>query len=706
VLKVLERRGRALLSPAAIAAELGLGRGASKTIRRLLRQLESDGRVDRIRGRFRARRGDGLLEGRFEPAPRGAGGLVIDESGGRWRVGSANGARPGDRVAIQPWGEPEKPRADIMQIVEGARDHWVGIFHRRGRLAFATAYRDDGEWMLRVARPDTGGAEEGDVVELVPVTGRGGRRRGEEETPWARVRARLGRPGDADADAAAVIWRHRLPRAFPPEVEEEASERAGWGLEEEIDRRVDLRERELLTIDPADARDHDDAICVDAREGGGFRLWVAIADVSHYVTPGSHCDREALLRGNSTYFVDRAIPMLPAPLSSDACSLRPQVDRLAVVAEMAFDAAGRLERRSFYPAVVRSQARLAYAEAAEIMAGRRPHPLAAMLGRLDALTALLLERRRERGALDLDLPESAIALDAKGHPTDVFRRPRTRAHRAVEEAMLAANRAVAELLREAEVPGPFRNHEAPAPQDADALAQRLAAFGVLDGSGSLTPKRLASAVARVDEADARVVHPLVLRAMRQARYGAECRGHFALAFESYVHFTSPIRRYPDLVIHRRLKECLETGTPELDAGRAGRISARCSFRERLAERAERELVDLKKCSFLAAYVGEEFEGTVTGVARHGLYVSLDRWPIEGLVHVSSLPDFVTLDEGALTLVTDDRRRSYALGDRWRVAVTAVDLVRARIDLSLLRRLEPSPLLTRKGGGAGRRTHRT
>ena len=688
---MLARRGRGLLTPAALGAALGLGRGAAKPLRRLLRALEKEGRVERMRGRYRARRGDDLLDGIFEAAGSGSAGWVVDPNGGRWQVASSDGARTGDRVVIQPYGDPERRRADVLQVVEGTREHWIGIFHQRGRLAFATAYRDDGEWMLRVARPDTGDAEEGEVVKLVPAKPRGGSRSGEAEAPWARVTARLGRPGDAEADAAAVIWRHRLPQAFSPEVEAEAAQRAALPLAQEIARRVDLRERPFVTIDPADARDHDDAVCVDALPSGGLRLQVAIADVSHYVTEGSACDREALRRGNSVYFVDRALPMLPAALSSDACSLRPERDRLALVAELDFDEDARLTRRSFYPAVVRSHARLDYGEAAQIMTGESAHAQAEMLLRFATLARKLSQRRLERGALDLDLPEAGIELDAQGRPVDVFRRARTPAHRAVEEAMLAANRAVAELLKESRVPGPFRNHEPPAPEDSEALTQQLEAFGLLEGSGALTPKRLSRAVARVDEVGARVVHPLVLRAMRQARYGAESRGHFALAFESYLHFTSPIRRYPDLVVHRALKACLAGQPPSLDAGESARVSARCCYRERLAERAERELLDLKKCGFLRAHVGEELNGSVTGVARHGLYVTFDRWPIEGLVHVSTLPEFVELDESGLALIAEGSRQRYALGERLQVVLAAVDLVKGRIDLEIRRRLEASPL---------------
>ncbi|MGH0032117.1 MAG: ribonuclease R family protein [Myxococcota bacterium] len=692
----LERRGRKLATPASLAADLGVGRGASKKLRALLRGLESEGRVERIRGRYRAVRSAALHEGVY--APEGRAGVVVDDTRRTWRVGRHHDAEPGDRVAIQPWGDPGAQRADVLHVVEGARRDWVGIYHQRGKLAFATPYRDDGEWMLRIARDDTGGAREGEVVRLEPAEGRGrggrARRSGEDEAPWARVVARLGRPGDADADFAAVAWRHRLPGDFAPEVLAEAQAAAEEPLDAEIARRVDLRGLPFVTIDPPSARDHDDAIAVEALPDGGTLLRVAIADVAHYVPLGGRVDREALRRGTSVYFPDRALPMLPPALSSDACSLRPETDRLAMVAELVFDAEGRRLREGCYPAVVRSRAHLPYDRAAAVMAGEADHPLAADLQRLDRLAERLCRRRAASGALALDLGEGGLELDAEGRVAAVVERRQGVAHRAVEESMLAANGAVARLLREARTPAVYRNHEAPAPDDADALQRVLVRLG-LHGPAPISVRSLAAAVRETPEELTPVVHPIVLRAMRQARYGAECAGHFALATDAYLHFTSPIRRYPDLVVHRALKALLAGGDDPYDAVRVQRIAARCSFRERLAERAERERVLLGKCAFLTAHVGEEHEGTITGVARHGAYVGLDPWPIEGLVHVSRLPDFVSLDEDELSLVADGSRRRYALGDRLLVRIAAVDVVKARIDLEIVRVLEPSPLFGRR-----------
>ena len=687
VLRVLEARAPQLLSPAAVAAALSQGKGASKAIRAVLRELERESRVERVRGRYRAVRAGATLEGRFTRENGGRSGVVIDDGGGVWRVGRVEGVQPGDRVAIEPFGDPTKRRADVLDIVDGARDHWVGLFHRRGKLAYATPYRDEGHWVVRVARNDVGDAEEGEVVRLEPVEGRGRGRNAAATEPWARVVERLGRPGDPTADVAAVVWRRRLPQAFPADVEAEARRAAETPPREDVDReRRDLRAKPFFTIDPASARDHDDAVCVEKLERG-WRLYVAIADVAAYVEAGSAIDREALARGNSVYFPTRAIPMLPEALSSDACSLRPEEDRRVLVAELECGARGRVRKSRFYSAWIRSRARLAYPRAAAIMAGESTHALGGPLRDFGALCAKLTERRLRDGALDLDLPSAHLVLGKDGRPVDIVPADRTAAHRAVEEAMLAANRAVAAHLLERGYPAVFRNHDPPAPADAEALSHKLAAFGLMQDGSPLSAAVISAAIGVASDAVARVVNPLVLRAMRQARYGAESRGHFALAFESYVHFTSPIRRYPDLVVHRVLRALLAGEGPPHDAQRVGRMAARSSYRERLAERAEREVRTLAKCAFLTAYVGEELEGTVTGVARHGLYCTFDRWPADGLIHVSRLPEFVFLAEDRLSLIADGSGRRYSLGDRMLVRIAEVDIVEGQVDLEIVRLLE-------------------
>jgi len=704
VLAGLRRRGRPALSAKALLKQLGGHRGQMKDLRRVLRELQAEGAVERVDGRYRAPRQDGLLEGIFGALP-GRGGQVVTEGGETLRVPDAGEAREGDRVLVQPR-SGRRGAADVVAVLATRRQEWVGILSREPTGGRITPYRDDAQWGLGVAKADLGGARDGDVVVAVPRRARG--RAGE---PTARVVEVLGPPGEPEADFRAVVWRRRLPLEFPEKVLAEAEAPEPGLSREERDRRVDLTDRFFLTIDPATARDHDDAVCVEPLAEGegaaaGDRLWVAIADVSHYVPEGSALDREALRRGNSVYFPDRAIPMLPERLSGDLCSLRTGVERPVMCVELEVDGRGRVSRRSFYPAVIRSRAGLDYERAAEVMeergdAGLPPEGVA-QLRRFAAVARRLERRRFAAGSIDFDLPSAEIVLGDAGHPVDIVEQPRTVAHRAIEEAMLAANRAVAETLAAARVPTLYRIHEPPAPADIEELEDLLGAFGLLGPrkEGPLEPRDVARALQKVaGHPEERLVNVVTLRAMRQARYATRNQGHFALAFELYCHFTSPIRRYADLVVHRALRDLLAADEParrRAEARGAGLdlVATRVSQRERVAEVAEREMVDLKKCAFMAQRVGEEYDGTITGVARHGFYVTLDPFFVEGLVHVATLKGYAVLDERSHALVIRGTRERFRLGDRVHVLVDAVDQVKAWINLSLLGRLP------RNGGREG------
>jgi ribonuclease R len=712
VVGALAGRGRHPQTAIRLLRILGAGRNELRALRRLLRQLENEGRIERVEGGWRAPRADGLVEAELL-----ARGRARDDLGREHRIDDTGDAEPGDRVLIAPLAGG---RGEVLSVIAGERDHWVGILRGHGKMLGIAPYRDEGDWWVRVARGDARGAAIGDVVRAVPQVsrsepkasdghraGRGAQRRSQREgPPWARVVERLGRPGDPDADFAAVVWRHQLPVAFPPDALAQA-EAVREPDARELAQRTDLRDRAFVTIDPATARDHDDAVFVES-ERGGFRLWVAIADVSRWVEPGSPIDREALRRGNSVYFPDRAIPMLPERLSGDVCSLRPDVDRLVLVVEMAFDEHGEGGRTRFYEAVIRSRARLAYEQAAAAIErggrlesrpprsepkaseGGPPHgrdddtiPEAPMLRDLARLTRLLGARRRAAGSLDFELPSASFVLDERGFPVDARPEARNDAHRAIEEAMLAANRAVAEWLVEREVEAVHRVHEPPAPPDLERLTTELIALGLTDGGAAdqLSARELARALVRAVGSPAeRWIHQLALRSMKRARYSARSIPHYALGFEQYLHFTSPIRRYPDLAVHRALKAALAGDAPALTRARAESLAVRSSFRERVAMLAEREMAQIKACVLLRDHVGERHEGTVTGLARHGLYVTLDAWWVEGLVHVSRLPDFTELSENGRALVSATAR--YELGDRVVVTIAAADPVNARVDFEL------------------------
>jgi ribonuclease R len=439
-----------------LTARLGLRSGspASKALRRLLRELEDQGLVERFDGQVQLLRSDGLVEGELQ-----RGGFVVDAAGREWRVADEGSARRGDRVLLWPDADqaPGAAVGEIVHVLSPEADRWVGRLRVEAGRSEVEPYGRAGPPSLRVARDDRGGAADGEMVEAVAV------RRGRSRQPWARVVRALGRPGSPDADFAALVWRHRLPVEFPPDALREAGQatrRAERGGE-----RRDLTELPFVTIDPATARDHDDAVCVETAGEGVLRLWVAIADVAHFVREGGPIDREALQRGNSVYLPDRALPMLPEALSSGACSLVPDVDRLVLAVELVIGRDGAVRDRAFHRARIRSRARLAYEDAAAVMEGDPQAPVArelhAPLRRLAEVSEWLRRQRRAAGTIDLELPEALITLDENGWPVASGRAPRTVAHRAIEEAMLAANRAVAGLLEGRGVVAVHRVHEPP-----------------------------------------------------------------------------------------------------------------------------------------------------------------------------------------------------------------------------------------------------
>ena len=586
----------------------------------------------------------------------------------------------------------------------GARetDEWVGILEHQGHGAILTPYLDRTRWRVQIAGHEMADARDGEVVVVVPAEIPRGRGRRSED-PQGRVSERLGMPGDPAADFRAIVWHRKIRVEFESFVQEEAD-----AIPEELDTaelegRVDLRALPFLTIDPADARDHDDALYVEAA-GDDLQLWVAIADVSHYVVPDSELDREALTRGNSIYFPDRVIPMLPERISGDLCSLRAGRDRLAMVVEMRIDRSGKVVRSSFYPAVICCRAGLSYSEAALGMSASETASardlgmeveVLEQLRHLGRIEKRLGEARFSKGSIDFDLPEGRVIVDEEGTPVQIVASERTQAHRAVEESMLVANRTVAELLTQNGAAGVFRVHEAPASDKLEALGDLLDTFGLLKRGAERKKDGELLDVDKINQAlrraaghpEERLVNMVALRSMKQARYSAEDLGHYALGFDSYLHFTSPIRRYADLVVHRGLKTWLAAGHSEaavaMDVVGLERVAARISLRERAAVDAEREMVDLKKCVYMKRHLDEEFDGVVSGVTEHGLYVTLDEHFVDGLVPIWTLKDQLIYDERLHSLVARRSGTSYRLGDAMRIRVAEVDSARARIRFALV-----------------------
>lgn len=596
----------------------------------------------------------------------------------------------GDRVAVRIEHHGRRgPRGIVVEILERAHSRVVGVF--RG---------EQGHGWLAVSRPklgldvfiparDRGEAESGDLV-VVEVTDWGE----EGPGPAGRVDRVLGPCGDSAASVLAIQVGYGIRDAFPEAVEEAAAALAARAIRPaDLEAREDCRGDRVITIDPGDARDHDDAISIERLTGGGARIGIHIADVSHYVREGDGLDAEAWERGTSVYLVDRVLPMLPHALSSDLCSLVPGEDRLTLAAFLTVDRRGALRGTRFARAVIRSAHRLSYEEAQDAMDGESTPATERDPGLREDLRALLevsrsfRGRRRARGSLDFDLPESRIVLDEEGVPVDVRRRERLDSHRLIEDLMIAANEAVASWAIENGVPVLYRIHEEPDPEKLDTLRLLAGEFGLSFPQRNPRPRdfqRLLDTVkGRVEEP---IISVQVLRSLAKARYETRNEGHFGLASPAYLHFTSPIRRYPDLVVHRQLARWLTEPGSVHDSSREwlSATARHASAQEENAARAERDSVELKKVEFMERHVGDHFDGTISATARFGFFVRLDAVDIEGLVHVSRLAgDHYVHDRKKHALRGRRSRRSYRLGDAVEVQVTRVDREARRIDFDLV-----------------------
>jgi ribonuclease R len=533
--------------------------------------------------------------------------------------------------------------------------------------------------------------------------------------PVGRVIEILGHPDDFGVDVEIVIRKHHLPHRFPPEVVEQAQ-----AIPQVVTTsgRRDFRDMEIVTIDGETARDFDDAVWVDRLANGNYALHVHIADVSHYVRPGTPIDVEARLRGTSVYFPDRAVPMLPFELSTSLCSLVPQADRLVLSALLEIDHQGEVVAQEFCEGVIRSVERMTYTNVHLLLEGdagmrERYRTLVPRFEMMRELALVLNKKRVRRGSIDFDLPEPLIEFDEWGAMTGVTRAPRNIAHRIIEEFMLAANEAVAAHLEGAGIETIYRIHEKPDPKRVMEFEEVAAHFGVSLGIGAIPVRRFGMTdkhrdgtkkrrevvladdsvaissrhyqklVAKIEgKPEERILSYLMLRSLRQARYSTENVGHFALAAKTYTHFTSPIRRYPDLVVHRLLRGLLTGRTSELPAGLEA-VAEECSQSERRAADAERELVEWKKIKFMIDRVGDQFDALVISTAKYGLFVELAHLFIEGLVPIDTLPgDEYTYHENVRKVVGKRTRREFAIGDRVQVTLDRVDAAERKLQFSL------------------------
>lgn len=612
-----------------------------------------------------------------------------------------DGALHGDRVLLDPdrrggrrgrgrrGGSGKLPTASVERIV-----------HRRHDLVVGSLARDEHDhfWLLPFdpkvpieieVTSETDPGREGDfaVVETVERA----RDAGYVE---ARLREHLGPLERAGVDTLVLLRHFDIPEDIPERVLEEATELPEDPSPSDIAGREDLREETVVTIDGESARDFDDAISLSRQPDGTVRLGVHIANVSHYVEEGSVLDLEAYRRSTSVYYPERAVPMLPERLSNGLCSLRPGVPRLTLSVFLDIDLSGRVRRRRFARTVIQSSRRLTYEEVRRLLEEPRAEDeerygdVLPMLIDARALMAVLHRNRIARGSLDFDLPEGDVVLDTDGYVVGIRPEERNVAHRIIEEFMIAANEAVALELDDGDIPGLYRVHERPAVEDLEELVAILEPLGIdLQGDLSqLHPRELRDVLRQVEgKPEGPFVAAVVLRAQRRAAYSPECEGHYALASNHYLHFTSPIRRYPDLLVHRQLERHLDGADTNRDGLRSrlpyvGEHTSRC---ERRAERSERELLQWKKVRFLASRIGDHFKGRITGVQPFGLFVQLTDYFVDGLVHVSTLDDYYEHDAARHRLVGRRSGRSFELAQEVEVQLVDVELRHRGLDLELV-----------------------
>ncbi len=534
-----------------------------------------------------------------------------------------------------------------------------------------------------------------------------------------RVIEVLGYPDDFGVDVEIIIRKHHLPHEFPPDVIEQARSMPHQIEASEISGRRDFRQLDIVTIDGETARDFDDAVWVEKLSNGHFALQVHIADVSHYVRPGTPIDQEAALRGTSVYFPDRAVPMLPVELSTDICSLRPHEDRLVLSALLEIDRQGDILSQEFLRGVIRSAERMTYTNVFRVLEGdaamrERYSKLVERFELMRELALILNRKRTRRGSIDFDMPETNIELDMSGQMIGVTRADRNIAHRIIEEFMLAANEAVAGHLETAGVPSLYRIHENPEGKRVMEFEEIAAHFGYSLGIGAIPVKRFPVAerrrdgrkvrkdivVAREDfnissrnyqrliakiagKPEERILSYLMLRSLKQARYSNINKGHFALAAAAYTHFTSPIRRYPDLIVHRILAHHLDTAKPFLDDAALRELGEDTSFTERRAAEAERELIEWKKVKFMEDRVGDEFDALIISTTKFGFFVELTELFIEGLVPIDTLPgDRFLYHENGRKIIGERSRKMYSIGDQVRVRLDRADATERKLQFAL------------------------
>lgn len=665
---------------------------------KLMNQLENDGEVIRTRtNTYGLPEKMNLVRGTLQGHAKGFG-FVIPAEKGETDVyinsNDINSAMNGDTVLVRLSNKAAgtRPEGEIIRILKRANTDMVGTFTEGEYYGFVIVDDKRINKDIFIPKNKINGAVDGHKVVVKINKYPEGRM-----NPEGEIIEILGHKNDPGVDILSIIRKYSLPEGFPDEVLEEAESVDEEISEAEISNRRDLRDKKTITIDGADAKDLDDAVSLEKLENGNCLLGVHIADVTNYVKENTHLDREAYNRGTSVYLVDRVIPMIPHRLSNGICSLNPQVDRLTMSCEMEINPSGEVVKHEIFTSVIKTNERMTYSDVRKILEEEPPELMERYSDLIEEFrmmkdVALTLRKRRmSRGAIDFDFDEAKILVDDDGKPTDIIKRERSIAEQIIEEFMLIANETVAEHFYWLQVPFLYRIHEDPDQEKLFAFAEFVTNFGyVVKGvSNNIHPKSLQKLLEEIEGTpEQTVISTVMLRSMKQAKYDAEPLGHFGLSVEYYSHFTSPIRRYPDLQIHRVIREVLKTG--ELSSERLAflksmmpTVAEHSSDRERLAVDAERETEDLKRAEFMLDKIGEEFEGIISSVTSFGMFVELDNL-IEGLIHVSYLTDdYYYYHDKQYALIGERTGKMYRIGDQVKVKVVSVNMDEHTIDFEMV-----------------------
>jgi ribonuclease R len=701
ILRILRENASEPLHLKALMKLFAVNKSGHDRLKELMDKLVADGELSLLKGnRYTIPSGMGVITGKLTTHRDGYG-FVTPDGGGEDIFIPARFLREnlhGDRVEVCETHNrgDGKREGRILRTLERGQTRIVGRYLQSKGFCRVVPDEQRITHDIHITAKAAGKAESGQVVVAEITSYPSGQHSAE-----GKIIEVLGWPDETAVEALTIIRKYDLPDRFPADVIAAAAAVPRIVTDSDLKERVDLRHRLTMTIDGETARDFDDAVSVCQENGEMMRLWVSIADVSHYVRPGSPLELEAYQRGTSVYFPDRCIPMLPEELSNGICSLNPDADRLTVTAEMLIDKRGEVIDASFYPSVIHSSARLTYTAVKKVLVDNDPQMISTYAGLeadlrlMEKLALRLMEKRRKRGSIDFDLPEPEIVLDLQGETLDIVRAERNLAHRIIEEFMLAANECVASFIEKRGIPSLYRVHEPPDPIKLNDFREFIYNFGYTFSmmEDKVPPGEFQRLLEQADgKPEERMINEVLLRCMKQARYAAENLGHFGLAASCYTHFTSPIRRYPDLVVHRVLKGVISGSLKEREQERLfgilPEVAAHSSKRERVAMEAEREIVELKKMQFMHDKVGEEYDGFITGVIVHGFFVELVEMFVEGMVHVSTLPhDYYNYVVKQHSLVGERSRQVFRIGDRVKVRVVNVSLEKKQIDFAWVK---PSP----------------